>query len=71
MSVEYNGKKYNIKEDENGIISLNLSGQNITDINKIKGLKDLTNLQNLILSWNEIDELKGLDTLTKLEILHI
>ena len=40
-------------------------------INHIKGLYSLTNLENLFLSKNSIGEIKGLEPLTKLETLDL
>jgi hypothetical protein len=56
-------KKY-AKEIKN----INLCGQNITEIIKIKDLQELSNLD---LSSNQITEIKGLDKLTNLSILSL
>ena len=66
VSVTYKRKKYYVEEQ-----SLDLSALNITDIDEIKGLESLTDLQELYLCENLITEIKGLDNLTSLEELDL
>ncbi len=50
---------------------LDLRQKEITDIKKIEGLELLINLQELVLSGNQIKEIKGLDKLTNLRKLDL
>ncbi|NVM54294.1 MAG: leucine-rich repeat domain-containing protein [Candidatus Helarchaeota archaeon] len=49
--------------------SLLLKGEGITDINQIKGFRDISDIQILDLGSNEISEIKNLDHLTTLKKL--
>lgn len=60
------GKKYYVKGGK-----LDLSEKEITDIAEIKGLDNLTNLQELDLSFNMITEIKGLEKLKDLKKLDL
>ncbi len=66
MSVEYNGRLYQMELKKK---KLNLSKLSITNITEIKGLENLTNLVELNLSKNKISEITGLDNLKSLEVL--
>ena len=50
---------------------INLSSQNIVNLLQVKGLENLTNLNKLHLSFNEITEISGLDNLINLKSLHL
>ena len=65
MTVQIHGKFYEIKKQRH-LFTLNLSRKNIRDIDEILGLADITYLQKLDLSGNEITEIKGFDTLNQL-----
>lgn len=52
-----------------GKISLDLRNRKISDMDEIKGLENLTELQRLILHNNDIEEIKGLENMIKLEEL--
>jgi len=65
MFVEYNGKKYNVK---NSLKLQNLGIKKITDIN---GLDKLTSLKKLDLDHNEIEDIDGLENLKELEYLSL
>lgn len=65
MSVTYLNKEYRAIE-KNGLLTLDLSLNRIRDITEIKGLEELTELQALDLSGNQISEINGLDTLINL-----
>ena len=64
--VTVKGKKYYVKDG-----TLNLSELRITDIDEIKGLENLTNLQELYLCENFITEIKGLENFTSLKELDL
>ncbi|MFX1519835.1 MAG: leucine-rich repeat domain-containing protein, partial [Promethearchaeota archaeon] len=51
--------------------TLDLSYKGITDVSEIVGLKNLTNLKELDLSYNEISEINGLGYLTNLQKLSL
>lgn len=70
MSVEIRGKIFNVKEKK-GSSSLNLKFKKISDINEIKNLDSLSDLQKLNLNRNDITELKGLDNLINLHELDL
>ena len=72
MSIEYKGKKYDITKDErSGLLKLSLIANDIRDITEIKGLRELTNLEQLDLNYNKISEIKGLKNLTNLQKLDL
>lgn len=68
MSVEIRDKEYKVKKRK-GKLTLNLTGKRIADIDEIKNLDSLSDLQKLILRNNPITEIKGLDNLLNLQIL--
>jgi len=70
VSVEYEGKEYRVKQ-EDGLLTLDLSGLGISKITDIQGLEDITELQVLKLNRNQIKEINGLENLTKLENLQL
>jgi hypothetical protein len=45
--------------------------EEISEINEIKGLDELTDLQELRLQYNNISEIKGLEKLTNLQVLEL
>ncbi|MFX1376959.1 MAG: leucine-rich repeat domain-containing protein [Promethearchaeota archaeon] len=72
MSVEYNGKKYEVYiGKESSLITLNLSNKNIKRISDIRGLEKLENLEKLLLSNNQIANVEGLDALVNLKELFL
>lgn len=70
MSIEYKGKTIKAKK-KSGLLTLNLSSNQIKDITEIKGLENLVNLQVLYLANNQISEIKGLENLHNLQKLDI
>ena len=66
MSVTYKGKQYKVKKNK-----LKFRGKKITDITEIEGFSELTDLEELDLSKNNISEIKGLETLKNLKILKL
>jgi len=70
MSIEYNENKYQVSNIRD-FISLDLSGLEIENITKIKGLEALTDLKVLNLNHNRISQIKGLESLVNLEELHL
>jgi len=60
--VVLKGEKYYVK---NGM--LDLSRKEITALTEIEGLESLTNLQELTLSWNQIEAIKGLEKISGLQ----
>jgi Leucine-rich repeat (LRR) protein len=50
--------------------TINLSSSYVDKISKVKGLKNLINLNKLYLNFNRITEIDGLDTLINLRSLH-
>lgn len=70
MSVQYKGKKYNVKKKK-GLFTLDLNAKGITDIREIKGLEKLDNLNVLKLTDNQISEINGLENLTSLQKLYL
>ena len=70
MSVELRGKIYTVKEKK-GLLTLNLSQKRINDIEEIRGLETLSDLQVLNLRYNFIKEIKGLEKLKNLKILDL
>ncbi|MFX1344988.1 MAG: leucine-rich repeat domain-containing protein [Promethearchaeota archaeon] len=72
MSVEYNGKKYEVYiGKESSLVILNLSNKNIKAITDIKGLEALENLEKLLLSNNQIEIIEGLENLINLKELYL
>ncbi len=67
LFVEVHGKKIKVfKEYWNDWIFLDLSGLKIESISEIKGLRELSELQSLDLSENQITKIEGLDFLSNL-----
>ena len=64
--VTVRGTKYYVLDN-----TLYLSGAGIIDITSIKGLENLTDLEKLDLSNNQIREIKGLENLTSLKVLRL
>ena len=64
--VEYKGKKYEVKDG-----TLKLMELNIKNINKIKGLKNLSKLKVLYFTGNQIKNVKDLKSLNNLEALYL
>ena len=60
-----------VDEDFDYHDKLDLGDLGITDINEIKGLENLTSLQELCLGNNRITEIKGLESLVNLQILDL
>lgn len=58
-----------VTEEEGFVLKINFIG--LTDISKIEGLENLTELQSLDLFGNEIFEIKGLEKLINLEYLDL
>ena len=52
--VEYNGKKYYLKEDQENYLGYQLGNIGLTSLENIKGLEDSDNLEYLDLSYNKL-----------------
>lgn len=66
MSIQYKGQEIKVTHDW-----LNLSHRGIGDIEEIKSLDRLTQLEGLNLSQNKITKIHGLDTLIRLQTLNL
>ena len=71
MAVVINGKTHKAKILKSGGLILDLSNKKIEDLEQIKGLDQLLNLEYLILDDNNITEIKCLENLTNLKELSI
>jgi hypothetical protein len=70
ISVTLRGKEYRVKEKE-GILTLDLSRKNVSDIAEIYGLNQISNLNVLLLAENSITEIKNLEGLSNLLTLNL
>lgn len=71
MFVIYNKKKYNVRKQKDGRLSLTISNKKISEIKQDQGLEQLQDLSVLNLDNNQISEIKGLENLINLEILSL
>ena len=71
MSVEYEGKTFEVITNDDGLLTLDLFEEEIDDLSKIKGLDQLTDLQRLDLGGNAIQEICCLENLTSLQELSL